>query len=191
VRFYAANALEKILQIEVAMRFIRPGLDTMLKTYLALMNEFDNEELVAAFENIMTIFEDEIRPYAVGICQHLRTMYQRCIAADQAGGDDWGESILAACGAVTSIRRILDACQDDVALLRQIENIIYPVLLHSLTPDGLDAIEEGIDCITLLLYHGYKSPPLSNDMWKLYPQLLYVVAGGDKENQGGFGLEYS
>jgi len=75
VRFYAANALEKILRIEVAMKFIRPGLDSMLKTYLKLMNEFDNEELVAAFENIMTIFEDEISPYAVDICQHLRVMY--------------------------------------------------------------------------------------------------------------------
>jgi hypothetical protein len=27
-------------------------------------------------------------------------------------------------------------------------------------------------------------------MWKLYPQLLYVCAGGEGENQGGFGLEY-
>ena len=61
----------------------------------------------------------------------------------------------------------------------QVENVIYPVLLHSLTADGLDSIEEGIDCITILIYHAYKKSPISAQMWKLYPQLLYVCAGGE------------
>jgi hypothetical protein len=72
----------------------------------------------------------------------------------------------------------------------QVEEIIYPVLLHTLTVDGLDAIEEGIDCITIVLYYGYKSRPISNSMWKLFPQLLYVCAGSENEQNGGFGLEY-
>jgi len=62
--------------------------------------------------------------------------------------------------------------------------------LHSLTADGLDSIEEGIDCITLFLYHGYKERPVSQDLWKLYPQLLFVCAGGDGDVEGGFGFEY-
>jgi len=35
---------------------VKPGLDTMMKCYLGLMNELDNEELVDAFETIMEIF---------------------------------------------------------------------------------------------------------------------------------------
>lgn len=72
----------------------------------------------------------------------------------------------------------------------QVENVIYPMLLHSLTIDGLDAIEEGIDCITIIVYWGYKNRPISPNMWKLYPQLLYVCAGTEQEKSGGFGLEY-
>ena len=106
-------------------------------------------------------------------------MYKRCIKADQEGDDEWGESILAACGAVSSIRRILDAISEDVPLMSQVEEIIYPIMLHSLTVDGLDAIEEGIDCITILLYHGYKNRPISASLWRLFPQLLYVCAGSD------------
>jgi len=75
----------------------------------------------------------------------------------QEDADD-GESILAAVASFTSIRRILDSVQADLAVLHTVENIIYPCLLHSLTADGLDSIEEGIDCITLILYHGYKKP---------------------------------
>jgi len=56
VKFQAACALEKILSNDVATELVKPGLDTMLKCYLSLMNEFDNEDLVSAFESIMTIF---------------------------------------------------------------------------------------------------------------------------------------
>ena len=49
-----------------------PGLEDLLKSYLSLMNEFDNEEIVDAFENIMIIFADHIKPYALDICKHLK-----------------------------------------------------------------------------------------------------------------------
>ena len=44
----------------MANELIKPGLDTMLKCYLSLMNNLDNEELVSAFENVMTLFQDDI-----------------------------------------------------------------------------------------------------------------------------------
>lgn len=75
-------------------------------------------------------------------------------------------------------------------LLTQIEHIMYPCLLHSLTADGLDSIEEGVDCISMFLYYGYKDKPVSAEMWKLFPQLLYVCAGNDGDMEGGFGFEY-
>jgi hypothetical protein len=38
---------------ENAINLVRPHLDNVLKSFLTLMNELDNEELVASFENIM------------------------------------------------------------------------------------------------------------------------------------------
>lgn len=54
------------------MVLIKPGLEQLLKCYLGLMSELDNEELVESFEDIMQIFEKDIGPYASHICQHLR-----------------------------------------------------------------------------------------------------------------------
>ena len=68
--------------------------------------------------------------------------------------DDDGESALAAVGCIQAIRRVVESAQKDPAMLNQLQNIIYPILMHSLTPEGLDAIEDGLDCIALLLYHG-------------------------------------
>ena len=32
------------------------------------MNEFDNDKLVSAFENVTVIFSDHIKPYAIEMC---------------------------------------------------------------------------------------------------------------------------
>ena len=52
VRFHAACAVEKVLRNDVAKEFLVGfmGLGTMIQSYLTLMNEVDNEEVVAAFE---------------------------------------------------------------------------------------------------------------------------------------------
>lgn len=71
------------------------------------------------------------------------------------------------------MRRILETIKTDVPLLMKIEKIIYPCLVHSLdnpciSPDlteGFDAVEIGIDCLTLILYNAYKDRPLSSEMW--------------------------
>jgi len=39
---------------------------------------------------------------------------------------------------------------------------MYPCLCHSLTENGMDSIEEGIDCITMLIYHGYKNKAITS-----------------------------
>jgi len=43
---------------------VKPQLDVVLKCYLSLMNECDNEELVSAFETMTKIFEEDIAPFA-------------------------------------------------------------------------------------------------------------------------------
>jgi hypothetical protein len=76
---------------------------------------------------------------------------------------------LAAIGCVTAIRRLLDACSKQLDVMAQLEGVIMPILMHGLTPDGLDAIEDGLDCISLLLYYKEKGKGLSPQMWFLLP----------------------
>ena len=71
VKFHAACSLEKILRHDVALQYIEPEINGMLKSYLNLMHILDNEELISAFERIMMAFKDEIKPYAVDICKQM------------------------------------------------------------------------------------------------------------------------
>lgn len=94
--------------------------------------------------------------------------------------------------AFTSMRRVVNVIviSKDVSALMEIQNIMYPCLEHSLSQDGIASLEEGIECINLFLCRGYTDRPLSKEMWALYPYLLWICAGGDDDNDGGYGFEY-
>ena len=153
------------------------------------MNEFDNEELVASFEEIMTLFEPCIAPFALEICEHLKQQYIRLVKQDEAD-DEEGESIMAALASLSSVRRVINATQSDEALLLQVEAVVYPCLLHSVSVDGFDSIEEGLDCITMLLHYAHKTNPISDNLWTIFPQLLFITVGHEGEDEGGLGFEY-
>lgn len=40
--------------------------------------------------------------------------------------------------------------------MSKLEQTIFPIILFSITPDGLDSIEDGLDCATILLYYKEK-----------------------------------
>ena len=66
---------------------------------------------------------------------------------------------------------------------------MYPCLVHSLTEDGIDAIEEGVDCIITFVHYGYKNIPISDNFWRFFPQLIYVCVGNETEKVIGDGIE--
>jgi len=86
-----------------------------------------------------------------------------------------------------TVRRIIDSVSKNTELIARIEAIATPMLMYSLTPDGMDSIEDALDCITMILYHGGKVSPR---MWKIFPQLLFLVCGDDKDPDGGYGFEF-
>ena len=128
-------------------------------------------------------------PYAIQLSEQLVDNYQRLIQVKVE--EDGAESALAAVGCVTALRRILESASKNKDLLPKIESIIYPVLMHSLTSDGIESLEDGLDCIALIVYHGGSQFGISKQMWELFPQLLYVIGGDHTDHQeSGFGYEF-
>lgn len=177
------------------MELIKPGLDTVHKCFLSLMAEFDNEELVESFESIILIFSDEIQPYAANICRHLSQQYLRCMAQDKKAAKYDTESRQTAIASFSSITKVLEVICTDVALVLDIEQIIMPCLIHVLTQDaGVDSLEECIDCVALIVHHGYKDKEraISEALWGLHPHLLRVCCPrrGDSRALSEVNFEY-
>lgn len=107
VRVEAALALNGMLSKEIAIEFLRPGLETLLKTYLKIMDEIDFDELVEALQELVNVYQDEIAPYATSLCSKLGDAYLRLLSVKGTGEDEDQETSLTAEGLMTAIRRVL------------------------------------------------------------------------------------
>ena len=85
VRVEAALALNSMLNHEIAVEFLRPGLEALLKTYLKIMDDIDFDELVKALQDLVEVYEEEIAPYAVSLCSKLGEAYLRLISQKGSG----------------------------------------------------------------------------------------------------------
>lgn len=47
------------------INFLRPALKDILQVYLKMMSEIESEELVNALEEIVSLYKDDIGPYAL------------------------------------------------------------------------------------------------------------------------------
>ena len=115
VRLQAGISLPKFLVDDTAKDLLKPALKDILLRYLSTMKEIDSEELVNALEMLVKIFKNDISPYAVELTHSLVESYQRLISSSY--DDDDGESVLAAVGCVTAIRRILDSVHNNGPLM--------------------------------------------------------------------------
>ena len=140
---------------ETAMEFLKPALKNILEVYLKIMEDIDSEDLIGALEVIMEKFSDDIGPFALQLATQLTSKYESLVSLENDDEDDGVEErILAAAGCVAAIRRIIEASSKDKNMLAQLFPVIYSVIVHSLTPEGLDAIDEGLDCVNIFIYYG-------------------------------------
>ena len=117
------------------------------------MDEIDFEDLVGALRVIVDVYEEELAPYAVSLCQKLAESYVRLISA--IGSDEADtETSLTADGLMTAIRRVLKSIDGKFKeVYTQLEEILEQSILGTLTEAGESSAEEGIACIAELIYH--------------------------------------
>ena len=77
VRVNSAIALIKMLDQELAVNIIRPGLNDLIKIYLKLIDDIDYDELIESLKKIVEVFDDEIGPHAFNLCEKLGEAFLR------------------------------------------------------------------------------------------------------------------
>jgi len=65
VRLTAAISMKQLLSNDDACNMLKPHLKEILEAYLKLMQEIESEELVNALEEIVSIYNEDIGPYAL------------------------------------------------------------------------------------------------------------------------------
>ena len=149
---------------------MKPVLNQVLEKFLQITAEMDSEKLVSSLEEIMNVYGEDIVPFANQICTQLVAQFMRQIA-----NEDEPEAFCAAVGTVSAIRKVLESSQKQPLILQALHSTIAPALLKGLQSEGLDVVEEIVDCATILAYHTRGS--ISQSLWSLFVPLIELVIG--------------
>ena len=170
VRVDAAIAVGELLEHEAIVKLVRPGLGNMLRDFLRIMDELDVEQLVKALSKIVDAFGEELAPYAVSLCRRLGEAYLRLLQAKGSHDDEDSEIGLTADGLMSAIRRVLRAISGKFPqMYPELEGILEQPIYASLSEQGLTAADEGLTCVSELIYNQTEVSPR---MWGFFSHIV-------------------
>jgi hypothetical protein len=131
-----------------------------------LIDEIDYDELIEALRTIVSVYGDEICPYAVELCQKLGEAYCRLAHASSVnvgGGNELeedAESSLTAGGLMGAIRRILSVISGRFpTLYPAIEEALAAPLALTLKDEQTLSTEDGLHCLCELTHNAQTISP--------------------------------
>eukprot|EP01103_Thecamoeba_quadrilineata_P012851 TRINITY_DN3421_c0_g1_i1.p1 TRINITY_DN3421_c0_g1~~TRINITY_DN3421_c0_g1_i1.p1 ORF type:complete len:708 (-),score=142.29 TRINITY_DN3421_c0_g1_i1:997-3120(-) len=163
VRVQAALTVRCLMLLDTVEEKIEKILPQILEEFFNIMNEIDNDDLVAALEMIIDKYQEHIPPFAVNLCDRLAQAFLR-VAADE----DDDTSSLTALEYIKTIHTVLLSISKMPHIFPQIEVVLYPMLIQTLKSEYLDYFEEIVRTMTFITYY---APTISPSMWTLFPMI--------------------
>ncbi|GMH35700.1 hypothetical protein BSKO_03568 [Bryopsis sp. KO-2023] len=172
VRIDSVVALRHFIDALAKLDDLKPILPQLLEECFKLMNEVDNDDMVATLETIVEKFGEEIAPYAEGLAMNLVKAFFKCMETTNEDEDEEDMGALAAVGCLRAINTLLDSVNSMPQIYPKLEEICFPILEKMLKEDALDIIEELMSMMSYFVYFG---GDLSPRMWSLLPRLQEAV----------------
>lgn len=192
VRSCAAQAFEVLLVKKELRDHFLPNLKELLQVYVKLINEFENDTLIASLQGIFKMYSEVIGPYALELIQNLVDLFHKCLEKErkaQEGDDDNSEkdkevmeSGFACQGCINSIEEILRSNLDK-SILPQAYTIIEPVFQYALSDEGLDFLSEVAGVLNMLVYN---LPEIPEAFWSYFVIVCYSMIGKPKDKVPNF-----
>lgn len=161
VRSCAAQALETLLKQKDLREHFLPNLAEILKVYVLLVNEFENETLIASLKGIFEMYSEVIGPYAVDLVRSLVELFFKCLEkerkAEEEGEDnskndkEMMESGFACQGCLSAIEEVLRSSVDK-SLLPTLYTLVEPILEQGFHDSALDYLSEIAAILNTFIY---------------------------------------
>ena len=112
VRYSAAIALTQLLRNKAVEPIVKPVLNQVLEKFLQITAEMDSEKLISSLEEIMSVYREDIVPFANQICSQLVEQFMKQIANNEDP-----DAFCAAIGTISALRKVLESSQKQPLVL--------------------------------------------------------------------------
>lgn len=177
VRVVTSITLPVLMRHPEVKNLLEPYIKDLLEQYLKLMNSIDLEELLVGLENIITHFGEKVVDYAIDLSKELVIRFEKLI--NKNVDENNGESHLAAEGVIKAANRVCLICCNNSVLIIQVEKIIKPIIKYSLSGEGFEYIDEGLDIIRSLTKN---TSNISKETWEYFTLINFSIIGDEEEN---------
>lgn len=177
VRVAAAGALGALLDNEIVQKALPPYLTKIIEALLALANEIQLDSISFVMERLVTMFDEQLAPYAVQLCVQLRDTvarhlegYQNFLDAeteDDAFGQG-AEKMMAVVGMFTAINTLIESMSKVPELLASLEETVAPLVAMVLDRRVIDVYEETFNLVETI---SFSRKVISPCLWGLFPYI--------------------
>ncbi|KAJ3159832.1 hypothetical protein HDU86_001484 [Geranomyces michiganensis] len=172
VRVAAALALPIFLDNVSITEALKPHIQDVIGTMMALTNEVDMEALTNVLERLVDGFSDELKPFAVQLATQLCESFIRITTEliqetdDNEYSDQIEDKTAAAQGVAKTMFTLVLSMEASNEILAQLEVTIVPAIVFVLDNLFLDLYEEVFDLIETLTFCQKNISPVA---WQLWP----------------------
>ena len=169
VRYSACLALSRFLNWDVSKAQLSGEIKNLLTIYLKLIDEINSEEVIESLESIISVFPNEMIPFACELAQILVVNFEKYMQESKE------ESSMPAYSTLNTLAKVVEVVQSDTETLYKL-SVIMKDSLHKMVLMR-DFTEECCSIIVGLLYFTPNGTMVH--LYRLFEILWVGVLGND------------
>jgi hypothetical protein len=185
VQVQSACCLGELLDQQAIQQALPQVLAPVVETILQLNSACENDSLAMVLEKLVSMYADELAPFAVQLCTSLRDtavrISQQATIDPDSGFADFEENgpMMALAGMVRTIITLVDSMSDSPQLLVSLEEIVCPFLVFIIEHRLRDVYDEVFELIESFTY---LRKTVSPTVWQLIDHVVFgLVAQTDTD----------
>jgi hypothetical protein len=163
---------------------VKPILDqhisSILTIYINILNEIELEELLISLEEIIEIFNEKCKDFAVDLTKILVDKFTYLIQLDEENTSKSNNNFLVVEGIVKTILCIIGIFTKFPDVFPTIFENIKPIIEYGFTEEGFEKLEDSLEILISILKNELGFYP---KIWQYFIPIIESVVGTEKEIQ--------
>ena len=180
VRAQAALCLSPLLDFEEVQQAVPAGLARIVESILQISEQVELDALAFTLERIVSMFPDELAPFAVQLCTQLVHTFLRVLDSykamsesntDQDAYFEESDKMMAAIGMLSTINTLIESMSTSSEIMAQLEPVCLPMILHILNTNSADFFEETFELLDSITF---SRKAITAQMWTVFEAMYRV-----------------